>query len=244
MTEFVIDTCKAQKGRETLIYVLSDIHGNTRRFRSVLNQITWGENDWLYVLGDMADRGADGIAIMEELMHRPNTVVLQGNHERMLLDVFHEPDNEKFTNRWHRNGGDVTKQAFEALPQGRKDALISWLENLPLEVNLEINGQKYCLVHAAPRELYDQFETDNDLDMYTVWYRVQPEEKLFSDRITVFGHTPTEHFQSTMPMSVWYGDHRIAIDCGAAYEEPGCRLACVRLDDGKIFYSEENAQLV
>ena len=29
-----------------------------------------------------------------------------------------------------------------------------------------------------------------------------------------------------------------------AYEEPGCRLACVRLDDGKIFYSEENAQLV
>ena len=150
MTEFVIDTCKAQKGRETLIYVLSDIHGNTSRFHSVLNQITWGENDWLYVLGDMADRGADGIAIMEELMHRPNTV----------------------------------------------------------------------------------------------WYRVQPEEKLFSDRITVFGHTPTEHFQSTMPMSVWYGDHRIAIDCGAAYEEPGCRLACVRLDDGKIFYSEENAQLV
>ena len=37
-------------------------------------------------------------------------------------------------------------------------------------------------------------------------------------------------------MEVFYGDNRIGIDCGCAYEHG--RLACLRLDDGAVFYSE------
>ena len=47
-------------------------------------------------------------------------------------------------------------------------------------------------------------------------------------------------------LSIWYGDHRICIDCGSGfpdrfdpdYEMMG-RLGCLRLDDGKEFYSKE-----
>ena len=39
-----------------MIYVLSDIHGNERRFRSILEQIDLQPSDTLWVLGDVIDR--------------------------------------------------------------------------------------------------------------------------------------------------------------------------------------------
>ena len=60
----------------------------------------------------------------------------------------------------------------------------------------------------------------------------------------IFGHTPTKHYQDNVPMELWFGDQCIGIDCGSGYPEVGLnseygRLACLRLDDGKVFYSKE-----
>ena len=43
-------------------------------------------------------------------------------------------------------------------------------------------------------------------------------------------------------MEVWFDDRRIGIDCGCAYPAPQGRLACLRLDDGKVFYSQEDTE--
>lgn len=47
-------------------------------------------------------------------------------------------------------------------------------------------------------------------------------------------------------MEVWKSGRLIGIDCGSGYSENEAdpdskygRLACLRLDDGKVFYSEE-----
>ena len=60
----------------------------------------------------------------------------------------------------------------------------------------------------------------------------------------IFGHTPTKYYQEDVPMKLWCGYRMIGIDCGSGYPEEGPdseygRLACLRLDDGKVFYSEE-----
>ena len=60
----------------------------------------------------------------------------------------------------------------------------------------------------------------------------------------IFGHPPTKHYQDNMPMELWSGQGRIGIDCGSGDPEDGPesvygRLACLRLDDGKVFYSRE-----
>jgi hypothetical protein len=44
-------------------------------------------------------------------------------------------------------------------------------------------------------------------------------------------------------MEVWHGENRIGIDCGSGYPEHGenshyGRLACLCLEDGRVFYSE------
>ena len=43
-------------------------------------------------------------------------------------------------------------------------------------------------------------------------------------------------------MTLWHGNRCIGINCGSGYpaDSPEGRLACLRLDDGKVFYSEED----
>ena len=51
-----------------MIYVLSDIHGNLKRFESIMKQINLQPDDTLYILGDVVDRNSDGIKILRKLM--------------------------------------------------------------------------------------------------------------------------------------------------------------------------------
>ena len=70
-----------------MTYVLSDIHGNLRLYRGILEQINLQPEDTLYVLGDVIDRHPDGITILRELMAMPNVIMLLGNHEDMMLSA-------------------------------------------------------------------------------------------------------------------------------------------------------------
>ena len=69
-----------------MIYVMSDIHGNSKRFDSVLKQINLQPEDTLYILGDVVDRYPDGIRILRRIMKMPNVKMLLGNHEYMMLE--------------------------------------------------------------------------------------------------------------------------------------------------------------
>ena len=44
-----------------MLYVMSDIHGHLHRFESIMEQIKLGEDDHLFVLGDVIDMLPDGI---------------------------------------------------------------------------------------------------------------------------------------------------------------------------------------
>jgi len=43
-----------------MIYVMSDIHGQAGAFYKMLKKICFSDNDQMYVLGDVIDRGPDG----------------------------------------------------------------------------------------------------------------------------------------------------------------------------------------
>lgn len=77
-----------------MIYVISDIHGNYRRFRSVLKQIKLKPTDALYILGDVIDRHPDGIKILRWIMTQSNVKMLLGIHEYMMLRALGHPYDE------------------------------------------------------------------------------------------------------------------------------------------------------
>ena len=44
-----------------MIYAMSDIHGCFDKYRAMLSEIQFKSTDTLYVLGDVIDRGPDGV---------------------------------------------------------------------------------------------------------------------------------------------------------------------------------------
>ena len=148
---------------------------------------------------------------------------------------------------WHRNGGDLTHHAFKHIRKTVRQEIIDYLHSLPLNMDVEVNGTTYKLVHGAPIEEYQPGTRYKNPTYYTVWRRFEEDYPLDGDYTMVFGHTPTQYYVDKAPMEVWYGDRKIGIDCGSGYPETGeeseyGRLACLRLDDGKVFYSDETSR--
>ena len=228
-------------------YVISDIHGNERRFDAILAQIDLKREDTLYVLGDVIDRHPDGLRILQRLMSMPNVQMILGNHEYMMLRALGEPadtyaDDGKAQAHWYHNGGGVTHGAWAWLRERVCWKILDYLHELPLHIDVEVGGKKYKLVHGAPGE---GWETNRDpkyrtATHYAVWRRLKAEEPLPCGETVIFGHTPTHHYQEGMPMRIWHGPGRIGIDCGGGWPEDGSggRLACLRLEDGAEFYAE------
>ena len=235
-----------------MTYVLSDIHGNERRFDSILEQICLQPEDTLYILGDVIDRHPGGIRILRRLMAMPNARMILGNHEYMMLRALGCPydeyaDDGRALAHWYRNGGKVTHAHWKRLRKTLRKSIAAYLLHLPLRIDVEVGGVAYSLIHGAPKESYDGNPPYQNPVHYAVWKRLNPEDLLPSERTWIFGHTPTRHYQDAVPMEVWHAEGRIGIDCGSGYPEDGSdsaygRLACLRLEDGRIFYSHEKAE--
>ena len=73
-------------------YIISDIHGMYGTYKNVMKKIK--HNDHLYILGDVIDRGKDGIKIIQDIMMRQinrnsnsQITFLLGNHEMQFLET-------------------------------------------------------------------------------------------------------------------------------------------------------------
>ena len=245
-------------------YVMADIHGMYNSYETMLRKIHFRGEDTLYILGDVVDRGKDGIRIIQDLMWRDNVTLLLGNHEDMMLHVvtLEDMSGEEYLKgmyQWARNGGSVTAHTFfECLNYKEQAKIIAYLEECPLFLpNIEVSGRKYYLVHACPdfEELADGIDAsvitrdslfvlpDREAELLktrVLWKRLKGTEQTPMDCTVVFGHTPTYYYQDTVPMTCWRSHNIIDIDCGCSIPEKGGRLCCLRLDDEKEFYCKES----
>ena len=231
------------------IYVMSDIHGQYDAYIKMLEKINFSEEDDLIILGDILDRGPKPIAIILDIMKRPNVTVLAGNHEVMacecfgllLQDItcesvasFNEDMIEKVSN-WFLNGGRTTTDELHKYDKQTKRKIVEFIADFELYDEVEINGKTYILVHAglghfAPDKQLWEYELDE-----LVWERPDYEEAYFDDKFVITGHTPTMHIEGNpRPGYIYQKNNHIAIDCGCCFS--GGRLACLRLDDMEEFY--------
>ena len=224
-------------------YVLSDIHGESARFYNLLEEICFSEDDTLYILGDVIDRGPHGISLLRDIMRRPNVHMLLGNHEYMCLQ-YHSPQaTEVEIARWNRNGNATTLAELAALSEDEREEVFEFMRNLPLHMDITVEGQAYHLVHGFPGE------TTRD----QVWERPTPNTpNPFPDgRKVIVGHTPVlsllypreehgiileEMEEAGDHLCIFHGEGFTDIDCGCGHSIFVKRLACLRLEDGAEFY--------
>ena len=235
---------------------MSDIHGNAIRFNSIMEQIDLKPEDTLYVLGDVIDRHPDGIRILRVLMRMSNVKMLLGNHEYMMLNALDrlDKDNPEYPRAlllWYRNGGDITHEYIKHIRKSVRKEVFDYLHSLPLNIDIEVNGKPYLLVHGGAISEYHRHMYRYDFqEEYAVWNRICYNEPDVEGKIIIFGHTPTSKYQHNNPLEIWRSPSggKIGIDCGCGFPHPLTqghrpaygRLACLRLDDMKVFYSEED----
>ena len=105
-------------------YCISDIHGLLDKYEKVLNYVK--DKDTLYILGDVIDRGKDGLKILNDIEKRKNIIFIVGNHELFLYNYLktlnNEFENKKVKAIWTMecNGGTVTKEQVDLLSNEEK----------------------------------------------------------------------------------------------------------------------------
>lgn len=232
-----------------MIYVCADIHGNKAAFHDIIRQIDFKESDELYILGDVIDRCEYGIEILKWVMDHSNVHMLLGNHEYMMLDALGYPREKNIvqdpTGLWYYNGGEVTHRDFKKLSEDEQRRIVEFLRALPTEFDVDVGESIYKLVHANAEDVWVALSylgrCDDPKEYFCVW------DRDYTDALNglpfakvIFGHTPTINLRPDIkPMTVYRHEKIIGIDCGAAYPQYGGRLACIRLDDERIFYSED-----
>lgn len=214
-----------------MIYCMSDLHGERDLFAQMLAQISFCDQDQLYIIGDVIDRGPQGVELLEQIMAAPNMTLLLGNHEQMCLSTL-GPHNEFGARElWRQNGGMSTYRTlrYRRSPRQRSQ-ILQFLSGLPDHLDLTVEGQNFHLVHGCPGP-------DRDTRL---WGRVEPDSQSpLRDTICIVGHTPTAFLtgRTEEDLSIWHGNGMIDLDCGCGnLNAPHRRLACLRLEDLAEFY--------
>ena len=230
-------------------YVISDIHGRRDLFYKLLKEIDFKDGDTLYILGDVIDRGNEGVLLLDEISEMNNVILLKGNHEDLCYKSM-TGDMDCF-NCWIANGGMITHGQLMNLDKEHRYKLLAYINDLPLYKIVEVNNIEFVLVHAgmvnySGKSVYDmlKYQTHNLL-----WARgLFLEGEIDYDGYIVFGHTITAtipwelkgeipdgtNVKDTISKSrIWKSDNKIGIDCGAV---SGGSLSCLRLDDFEEFY--------
>ena len=233
-------------------YVMSDLHGCYDAYLQMLEKIQFSDEDMLYVLGDVLDRGSHPIQIILDLMKRDNVVCLAGNHEEMALECLSflvkeiTEDNlrrmiqnpeivEKLLN-WQQNGSIPTTDEFHKLDMQTRMAVLDYIAEFDMYEEVHVGDRVYILVHAglgnfAPDKEMWEYELD-----VLVWQRPDYEMQYFPDKYVITGHTPTMLIEGNpRPGYIFRKNNHIAIDCGAGF---GGRLGCLCLETGEEFYVE------
>ncbi|PSJ60417.1 metallophosphoesterase [Pseudaminobacter soli (ex Li et al. 2025)] len=220
-------------------FAIGDVHGRADLLGALIEAILLRRRPSrcrIIFLGDIIDRGPDSRGAMNlveaELKREPQSKLIRGNHEEMMLRLF-DIGHEKSAS-WHHNGGLAT-----ALSYGFEDAdyldidglyrfkpefaerfankYSSHLELLRASVPY-VETSRFVLVHAGivpNMPLQEQ-------DPYVMRWKSAPIVNFSGEleKIVVHGHVITE---SRMP-EVY--PHRVAVDTGAYATG---RLTAVRL---------------
>lgn len=227
-----------------MTYVVSDIHGCFDKFKKLLKEIQFCDDDVMYVLGDIVDHGEEPIELLCDLSMRYNVIPILGDRDykayrlltelnKMLGGETPDPDALSEMAEWMQDGGQKTIEGFRALDEEMREGVLDYLAEMSLYEEADVKGKKFILVHAGIAD----FDPDTPLEDYMpedfISEPIDPDRQYFSDATVVAGHVPTYTVDGAENGKIYRGEYGILIDCGAAFGES---LGALRLEDGKKFY--------
>jgi serine/threonine protein phosphatase 1 len=246
----------------------------------LLNKVRFCEDDELYILGDIIDRGPGTEQVFEWVYKRKdaNVHMCIGNHELLFCEFVHYLNScetaKKIMKKFRRKELDISWVLTSDLKAEIKEELLFYynyrgsdkilehdkygtieqlidngrnikylnkmsrfFQDLPYYFRLEFHDREFYLVHAFISEPPEECDRNE-----MVWSRAYPDGKAgIPGKVIIFGHTPTVSSRYQERGNVILDRQGTAItvniDCGCCWRKEKSKLALLRLEDLKIFYS-------
>ncbi len=234
-----------------MIYVCSDLHGYPLdKFKRMLEKINFSDDDFMYILGDVVDRGDHAADILMWLMEQKNIRLLMGNHEMMMLkceflvkDVNEESLEEfelsmeekmQYYSHWLSNGGATTLQGIKKLSHEDRRAVFEYVKKCPLYEDITVGSRRFVLTHSGLGNFSEERALEDYEPRELVWTRPALDTSFYTDgTMCIFGHTPTVYFGREYADKAIFTPTWINVDMGAGY---GYTPMILRLDDLQPIY--------
>jgi serine/threonine protein phosphatase 1 len=205
---------------------IGDVHGFYEPLIRLLEAIAPTEQDEVYFVGDLIDRGPDSAQVVDFVMNSGYQCLL-GNHEEMLLEVINNNLPEEILQSWLYSGGYSTVASYNNnIPQNHLD----WMANLPLYLDL---GDIW-LVHAG---IHPYIPIGEQTSQQFCWVRDEfhsISEPYFPDKLIITGHTMTFTLPGVKPGQIASGPGWLDIDTGVYHRQSGW-LTGIDLTNGKAY---------
>lgn len=218
-------------------------------FIKMLLKINFSSSDYLYILGDVVDKGSDNLYLLEFIRHMENACLVKGNHEYLFERYLQGTITASL---WDACGGSATRSEADSLPEEKKRELLAYLKALPIYKIITVEGEQYFLTHSGYNA--DYAVQDPETGLVDIRKSVDQaaaadmERYLFSDDIhfipasvrfdrkIIVGHYPVIFLPDHGTARIYHGSRYTDIDTGNERRDAGGRLSCLRLDDGREFY--------
>ncbi len=240
-----------------MTYVISDLHGCYEEYIKMLNLINFNDDDTLYILGDICDRGESPMKILLHMLEHDNIIPIYGNHDISALNslskiglkskeviddmyyvVTHDlMDSDEYNDYlyWLIDGGKDTLIDYDKLSVSNKNKVLRYLSDFRDYAEIKVNNIDYVLIHGG----FKDFDESKELFEYSlselINERLDYDKVYYKNKILTSGHTPTKFIDSNMSGKIVKKNNHIAIDCGCVF---GYSLGCICLDTMKEYYIE------
>ncbi len=228
------------------ILVTSDIHGHLSYFKEVLKKASFGEEDILFIVGDMIEKGPENLKTLRyvmELCEKGNVIPLIGNVDAYRLKLIYglSEENVRGFYNYVLNLRQLTGTSFyEELAaecgytiNSPDDILLSkadvinhfekefrFLTNLPTVVET----QKFIFVHGGLREKSVSDNLDKSVFGLTKFDAFAENTTCVFDKYVIAGHWPVVLYREDIPQMNPIIDRNkriISIDGGCGVKKDG-----------------------
>ncbi len=231
---------------ERRILVTSDIHGHLSYFKEILKKASFSDEDILFIVGDMIEKGPESLNTLRyvmELCNNGNVIPLIGNVDAYRLKMIYELSEENVCSFYNymMNLRQWTGTSFyeelaaecgytinttEDILISKKDVITHFEKEFDFLANLPtiIETQKFVFVHGGLRTKKVLDNLNNSVMQLTKYDAFAENTQDIFDKYVVAGHWPVVLYSSDIPQMnpVINREKRIiSIDGGCGVKKDG-----------------------
>ena len=230
-------------------YVMGDIHNSKTKLELMLEKISFGHADHIFLLGDLFDRGGsepDPVGVYFKVCEMASNITwIRGNHDQLLAEYifayFGVPENKR--DRLKPYPYNSFELIMKRLVEVDMLKMANLIKRLPLQVVIEIGSEKYLMAHAMT------FDPAFGVQAENVYLEGCVSDKNYwndgvEGYISFVGHRSVAYqsenyngrYLDEKISSIWENEigNLYMLDCGCGL--PGGKLACMCLENGERFY--------